>query len=482
MSELTLAIDQSTQGTKILLVRQDGTIAYKITKNHQQIINPQGWISHDLTEIAANLKFLIRKALSHAGDAAIKAVTISNQRETAAAWSRRTSAPLALAIVWQDNRTTKVTEQPNIKKREKIIKYKTGLPLSPYFTASKFNWLQTYEPAVQTALSTGDLCLGTIDSWLLYLLSEGTYKTEPSNACRTQLMNIETCEWDPELCEIFGINPKNLPTIVDSDSNFGTTTLFGTLEKPIPITSILGDSQSALLAENCLHPGEIKVTFGTGSSIMMNTGQKLLRTKNGLNTSVAWKRKGKTTYALEGNVNYSGALISWLKDRLKLINDPAETDEMAQAASKNDTTFLIPAFSGMAAPYNKPELKAALVGMTPLTGRNEIVCAALDAIIYQINDIISLMCQVFTDSKLTLHVDGGMIANQYLMQRLADIVQCKVLISPIQELSGVGTSLNGMNNQTLTLSVSKTYKPCLDKIQSQNQVKIWANNIKQLTK
>lgn len=482
MTELTLAIDQSTQGTKILLVKPNGTIAYKTTAGHKQIISSNGWISHDLTEITKNLKTLLCMALKHTGGNKITAVAISNQRETAAAWSRTTAQPLALAVVWQDNRAVKITNNP-IKQSDALkIKEKTGLPLSPYFSAAKFEWLQTHEPSVSNALDTGDLCLGTIDSWLLYILSDGVYKTEPSNACRTQLMNIETGNWDLELCQLFGINPSNLPTIVDSDSLFGTTDLFGMLATPVPIISMLGDSQAALFAENCLDIGQTKVTFGTGSSVMLNTGEKLIRSNKGLNTSVAWRKKGRTIYALEGNINYSGALVTWLKDNLNIISDPSETDAMAQAAHPNDTTLFIPAFSGMATPYNHPDLRTALIGMSPLTGKNEIVRAGLDAVVYQINDIISLMKQYFPEIEPIVHADGGMIANYYLMQRLADITQRSVYVSTIQELSGVGAALNGKNSQGLTLSPGKIHSPKMDPDTVVKQVSIWKKGIYQLTK
>ncbi|MDN2452163.1 FGGY family carbohydrate kinase [Lactobacillus sp. UCMA15818] len=480
MTELTLAIDQSTQGTKVLLINPDGTIAYKVTKGHRQIISPHGWISHDLIEIKNNLKTLIHTALSHTTDK-IVAVAISNQRETAAAWDKTTAEPLALAVVWQDNRAVSLTESIILKEHAHLIKQKTGLPLSPYFTAAKFEWMQLYEPAVRDALTADNLCFGTIDSWLLYILSGGIYKTEPSNACRTLLMNLDTGNWDPELCTLFGININNLPQIVDSDSIFGETTLFGELSTPIPIISILGDSQAALFAENCLQAGQIKITFGTGSSIMMNTGEKQIHI-DGLNTSIAWRKNKKTTYALEGNVNYSGSLITWLKNNLNIINDPSETNAMAEAANPNDTTFLIPAFSGMAAPYNYPQLKAALVGMSQLTGRNEIVRAALNAVIYQINDVMNLMYQASAKISSTVHVDGGMIANRYLMQQLANISQQSVLISSIQELSGVGAAMSGKNNHGLTFPPEKIYTANIHQQDATKQVKLWTSNIKQLIK
>ena len=457
---LTLAIDQSTQGTKVLLVNPDGTIAYKTVKAHRQIVSESGWISHDLNEIAANLKVLIHASLAHTNGQSITGVAISNQRETAAAWRKTTGQPLALAIVWQDNRAAALVQALSTKSAATQVKEITGLALSPYFTAAKYAWLLKHEPAVQSAAAQGDLCFGTIDSWLIAQLTGGHHLTEPSNACRTQLMNLATNDWDPAMCALFGIDVSWLPQIIDSNGQFGTTDLFGELATPIPIISVLGDSQAALFAENCLAPGQFKVTFGTGSSVMLSTGSQLITTPT-LNTSVAWRRNGQTTYALEGNVNYSGAIISWLKNNLHLIADPVETDAMATAANPADTTMLIPAFSGLAAPYNEPNLKAALIEMTALTGRNEVVRAGLNAIVAQITDITQLLTQFFPGIKPPIHVDGGMIANTYLMQRLADIVQLPVAVSPIQELSGVGAAMNGTGDSGVNLAAQQTYQPTM---------------------
>ncbi len=477
---LTLAIDQSTQGTKVLLVRSDGTIAYKTTKKHRQIISDQGWISHDLDEIEANLKALITQALSQLQGETLTGVAISNQRETAAAWTRSTGKPLDLAIVWQDNRAIDLVDALCNHPAFNNIKQTTGLALSPYFSAAKWAWIIQRNDAVEKAQQLGDLCLGTMDSWLVFKLTHGAeFKTEPSNACRTQLMNINTGSWDNQLCQAFGLHPDSLPQICDSNAQFGFTDLFGALQTPIPIISILGDSQAALFAEHCLQAGQYKITFGTGSSIMVNTGTKLIQAPN-LNTSIAWRRNGQTTYVLEGNVNYSGALITWLKDHLHLIDSPAETDAMAQAANPRDTTMLIPAFSGMAAPYNRPHLKAAFLGMTMLTGANEIVRAGLDAVVYQITDIINLLATYSPKMVPVAHVDGGMIANHYLMQRLADLTQQTVAVSGIQELSGVGAALNGGKDHFSPLPIPNQYQPKISVESSVNQINRWTSQIKQL--
>ncbi|KRN28572.1 glycerol kinase [Lactobacillus selangorensis] len=479
MVPLTLAIDQSTQGTKVMLVESNGTIRFKTSRSHRQLISDAGWISHDLNEVENNLNELIRTALDHRQDGCIQSVAITNQRETAACWSRSTGQPLAPAIVWQDNRAEKLTDELAQHKLAADIQTRTGLALSPYFTAAKFDWLLQNVPAVQQAHKQDDLCFGTIDSWLVFILTNGqAFKTEPSNACRTQLMDLDSCEWDADLCKFFGVPMAALPTIVDSDSSFGMTNLFGLLSEPVPITSVLGDSQAALYAEGCRQAGQLKVTFGTGSSIMLNTGDQQIANIDGLNTSIAWRKQGRTTYVLEGNVNYSGAIVSWLKNNLHLIDDPAVTDEMAQQASPADTTMLIPAFSGMAAPYNLPAMKAILSGMTMLTGRNEIVRAGLNAVAYQIADILRLMRKAFPTLEL-VHADGGMIKNHYLMQRLSDMTQQKIAVSSVQELSGVGTALNGMPVESLPHFEQTLYEAKMPIKQAQQQIAAWQTQIAQ---
>lgn len=483
MDTLTLSIDQSTQSTKVFLINSAGKITYKVSQGHQQIVNEKGWISHDLGEIENNLKTLIHSAVQNRNGLSISGVTITNQRESAAAWRKSTGQPLGLSIVWQDNRAEKITSQMTDQPITESIKEKTGLSLSPYFTAAKYSWMLQNREQVKLADKEHDLCLGTMDSWVLYKLTDGSsFKTEPSNASRTQLMNIHTGDWDPTLLQQFGIDRAALPKICDSDSIFGGTDLFGELSQKVPITSILGDSQAALYAEQCTKTGDFKVTFGTGSSIVLNTGLECVNSNLGLNTSIAWRKKHQTTYILEGNINYSGAIVTWLKNNLHLITTPSETDSMAQSANPNDTTILVPAFTGMAAPYNHPSLKANLSGMTILTGRNEIVRAALNAVAYQISDIIHLMQRSFTPMNKTINVDGGMISNTYLMQRLSNIAQLEVAVAKVSELSALGTALNGDASPNYKKEVSTRYLPQISSLDANELIHSWSTEIEQLIK
>ena len=284
-----LAIDQSTQGTKAILFDHQKQIFWKTALSHKQLVNNQGWFSHDLDEIKNNLKKLFKSALEQVSADQIEGLAITNQRESAAAWSKRTGEPLCNTIVWQDNRAQKLIKRISYKELQEEVKNLTGLALSPYFTGAKWGWMLLNEPRVIQANQNNDLCLGTMDSWLIYQLTNGkSFKTEPSNACRTQLMNIHTGQWDEKLSEIFGVDLNRLPQIVDSNAHFGNTDLFGLLPHPIPILSVLGDSQAALYAHGCFNAGDFKVTFGTGSSVMLNIGNKLPKDiNNKLNTSIA---------------------------------------------------------------------------------------------------------------------------------------------------------------------------------------------------
>ncbi|GAJ27117.1 glycerol kinase [Liquorilactobacillus sucicola DSM 21376 = JCM 15457] len=485
MSQYVLVIDQSTQATKLLLLTRQGQIKYRASLGHRQIIDENGWISHSLTEIKSNINLLVKKMLQKISAKTITAVAITNQRETAAAWSKSTGEQLENAVVWQCSRAKEIVEQLAVKRGFKEeVKKKTGLPLSAYFTAAKFSWLLKKSANVKTHLVNDDLCIGTIDSWLLYQLTAGrSFKTESSNASRTQLLNLRTQQWDPELCRKFEVPLGALPEIVDSDSLFGMTDFGGLLPQPIPIRSMLGDSQAALLAHDCQKTGALKATFGTGSSVMLSLGETLhFSAASPLNASVGWRRKGKTTYVLEGNINYTGAIVSWMQHDLRLITDPKETASAAYAANKNDRTILLPAFSGMGTLYANLKCKAAFFNMKRITGRSELIRAALNTVAYQINDVILQFQKEGIELQNVLHVDGGMIDNYYLMQFLSNLTQKEVVLAPLKELSAWGTALNSgfftadtFRRQTM----SHSYIPQISGVESQQLVRGW-NEVIQL--
>lgn len=435
-----IGIDQSTQGTKALLYDEQGRLVKRTDREHRQIINEKGWISHDPEEIYRNIIEAVSELTDGIRKDKVIGVGISNQRETSLAWERKTGTPVGNAVVWQCARAAGLCERIRKTGCEEMIRKRTGLTLSPYFPASKIAWLlETY--AVKDRADRGEICHGTMDSWILYKLTGGTsYKTDYSNASRTQLFNIFELKWDEEICRIFGIRPENMAEVCDSDSDFGETDFEGVLPHPVPIHAVLGDSHGALFGQGCVNPGMVKATYGTGSSIMMNIGQIPVLSSRGLVTSLAWKLNGKTEYVLEGNLNYTGAVITWLKDDLGLISSPAETEELAEKAVKDDNLYLVPAFSGLGAPYWDSRAQASITGMTRATGKAEITRAALECIAYQITDVLEAMGGDAGVQAEELRVDGGPTRNRYLMQFQSDISSLNIRVPDMEELSGTGAA------------------------------------------
>ncbi len=346
MKSYILGIDQSTQGTKVLLFDDAGTICHKATKSHRQYIDEKGWVEHDPDEIWCNLKDLIRDMLEAADidGRDIKAVGISNQRETAMAWNRQTGRPVHRAIVWQCARGAAICEELRRKGFDSLIKNTTGLPLSPYFSAAKLAWILRHVEGTKALMAEGNLCMGTMDSWLVYCMTKGqVFRTDFSNASRTQLFDIGRLTWSQDVCRAFGIEPSALPEVTDSNGLYGKTDFDGILPEAIPIHAVFGDSHAALFGQACHRPGMAKATYGTGSSVMMNIGDKPVYSQHGLVTSLAWSLSGKATYVLEGNINYTGAAITWLKDDLQLIQSPEETMNLAKAANPKDRSYFVPA-------------------------------------------------------------------------------------------------------------------------------------------
>lgn len=427
-----LAIDQSTQGTKGILFDAEGQLICRRDIAHEQIVNEKGWVSHDLDEIYRNTLQVVQDVVTEAGIAKeeIACLGISNQRETSAAWDRKTN-----------------------------------------------------EPEVARAKQENRLCLGTIDSWLVFKLTKGeAFATDVSNASRTQLFNITDLKWDEEICGWFSVDAKTLPEVRDSNAFYGKTDFEGFFAEPIPILGVIGDSQGALYGQNCREKGLVKATYGTGSSVMMHAGDKPIVLDNGMVTSIAWGMDGKVSYVLEGNINYAGATVSWLKDNLGIITSAGETEAMAFAANPTDETYLIPAFSGLGAPYWKVDAKAMLYGMSRTTGKNEIVCAALESIAYQIADIVEEMQYDKGISKSVLRVDGGATENAYLMQFQSDILQKKVEVSACQEASAYGAALLSgekaeiYDDKVLSdLRACQVYEPKMPESKRQEKWQGWRN-------
>lgn len=437
-----IGIDQSTQGTKVLLFDGDGKILYRADRSHRQIINDAGWVSHDMDEVYANLIDGVREVMEKTGVPAdqIAAVGISNQRETTVAWDGD-GRPLAKAIVWQCGRAAEITERlsrehPDAPERIRSI---SGLPLSPFFPAAKMSWLLQRESAVRE--KRGELHLGTVDSYLVYRLTGGkTFATDASNASRTQLFDLHTLSWSEELCDLFGVPMECLPTVCDSNERYGLTDFEGTLPLAVPILGVLGDSHAALFGQGCHRKGMMKTTFGTGSSMMLHAGDEFVESSHGLATSLAWGMNGKVSYVLEGNINYTGAVISWLKNDLGLIGSPSEVEPLIAQANPKDATVLVPAFTGLGAPYWDNEARAAFLYMSRTTKKPELVKAATESISHQIADVLEAMEQDFGQKITELRADGGPTRNRYLMQFTADMTDTRVAASTTEELSAIGAA------------------------------------------
>ena len=489
MKKYVLSVDQSTQGTKALIFDPEGKILARADLPHRQMVNEKGWVEHDPEEIWQNTLLVIRQATEKAGigKEELAVMGISNQRETSLCWNRRTGKPVCNAVVWQCARGAGICAELEEQGWAETVKKKTGLPLSPYFPAAKLAWILRYTEGAKSAAARGELCAGTIDSWLVYRLTRGQrHQTDYSNASRTQLFDITALKWDEELLGIFGIDPSCMPAVTDSDGDFGETDLDGWLETPIPIRGVLGDSHGALFGQGCLRPGMIKATYGTGSSVMMNIGGEPIFSDTGVVTSLAWKILGKVQYVLEGNINYTGAVITWLVRDVKLIDDPGETDALAKAANPGDTSYLVPAFTGLGAPYWNSGARAILCGMSRTTGRNEIVRAALDCIAYQITDIVRAMAEGSGTPVTELRVDGGPTRNGYLMQFQSDLLGIPVKIPEAEELSGIGAAYAaglaaGIWDPSVFDRMSRReYAPAMDEKEREERIRGWQDAVRMI--
>lgn len=490
MSKYILGIDQSTQGTKAMLFDESGHIVTRKDLPHEQIIDERGWVEHNPNEILDNVYSLVKSLKSELkSDDKLLGLGISNQRETALAWNKITGEPVYNAIVWQCARGAAICD--SISDKAKEVQNRTGLQLSPYFSAAKLAWiLQNVDEAKELA-EDGNLCCGTMDSWLIYKLSkDNAFKTDFSNASRTQLFNISKLEWDEDICNWFGIPKACLAKVCDSNALYAYTDFNGILDEEIPIHGVLGDSHGALYGQGCLVSGTAKVTYGTGSSVMMNVGDKPVFSDKGIVSSLAWSMDGKAEYVLEGNINYTGAVITWLQKDLKLIESAKETAELALAANKSDKTYLVPAFTGLGAPYWDSKATASIVGMTRTTGKNEIVKAALDCIAYQITDIVKLMHEESGIKLQEIRVDGGPTKNDYLMQFQSDALQIPVQVPNAEEFSAMGPAfaagiaLGLYSKETIFKCVERNaYEPKKNVLKADEEYAGWKNAVaKVLTK
>ncbi len=444
---LILAIDQSTSATKAILFDARGNVLDKASRNHRQIYPQPGWVEHDAEEIWKNVLAVIGEIAKHnrAQLAKLAALSITNQRETVLVFDCKTGKPLHHALVWQDRRGDAICAKLLKQGRGPGGLHKTGLKIDTYFSASKVRWLIENKPAIAAKLKSGDAVIGTIDTYLVHRLTGGkVFATDFTNASRTLMFDIGKLKWDAQLCQLFKVPAGALPEVRESAAQFGTTDASGLLPKQIPIVGVMGDSQASLFAQRCYQTGTAKATFGTGTSVLLNIGDKMRVSEKGAVTALAWVWRGKPTYAFEGIINFSAATIEWLKNQLGLIHDAGEVEKLALSVADNGGVYFVPAFAGLSAPHWSPEARAAVVGMSAHTNKAHLVRAAQEAIAYQIRDVLDMMRADAKVGLKSLHCDGGPTKNNFIMQFTADLTRTELKVSDVAESSALGVAMQGM--------------------------------------
>ncbi|MGH9377575.1 MAG: glycerol kinase GlpK [Terriglobia bacterium] len=435
-----LALDQGTTSSRALLFDRAGAVVASASREFKQYYPQPAWVEHDAREIWASQREVAEQVVRDAGAATeeIAAIGITNQRETIVLWDRKTSEPLYHAIVWQCRRTAGECARIKSEAFGQTLREKTGLVVDAYFSATKIAWLLENVPHARARAERGELACGTIDSWLIWNLTQGkTHVTDVSNASRTLLFNIHTLKWDEEILRYFRIPASLLPAIKPSSAVLGETSFLG---RPIPIAGIAGDQQASLFGHGCLTPGSVKNTYGTGCFLLMNTGSRVPHSETGLISTVAWQRGGTTNYALEGSIFIAGASIQWLRDELKIIEDAADTQSMAQAVPDTGGVYFVPAFVGLGAPYWDAYARGTIVGLTRGTGRNHIARAALESMAYQTRDVVECMVRDSGMRPGALRVDGGATRNDFLCQFQADILGMPVERARVTETTALGAA------------------------------------------
>ena len=491
MPAFILAIDQGTTGTTALLVDRELAVKGKETVDFPQHYPKPSWVEHDLEEIWSSVLHAIDRLLNKTGVSPkdVSAIGITNQRETTALWLRdEQGTPVGKAIVWQDRRTADFCATLKSKGLEKKIQKRTGLLLDPYFSATKIHWRFKNDSGLNALARSGKLCFGTIDSYLLYRMS-GEHKTDVSNASRTLLMDLKTCEWDEDLLKLFKVPQNILPEICPSAVLYGKTKNFGSLPDGIPITGIAGDQQAALFGQACFEKGSAKCTYGTGAFALVNTGTTPVFSKHGMLTTVSWKLKDKVTYGLEGSAFIAGAAVQWLKEGLGLLSASQEVEELALSASDSAGVLFVPALSGMGAPHWIPGATGLLTGLTRGTSPAHIARATLEGVAFQVNELLAAM-KMDSQRKLSpLKVDGGASENSFLMQFQADLSEVPVIRSQVIETTALGAALQAglgigfwsdLEEITKKWKTDKTFKPQMSAKERKEKIQKWDKAIKAL--
>ncbi|SMC78606.1 glycerol kinase GlpK [Chryseobacterium sp. YR221] len=482
--KLILALDQGTTSSRAILFNHSGEIKYVAQKDFRQIFPTPGWVEHDPNEIWSSQISVAAETIAKAGISGLEvaAIGITNQRETTIVWDKETGEPIYNAIVWQDRRTSKYCDELKEQGHAEVIKEKTGLVLDAYFSATKLKWILDNVEGARAKAEAGELCFGTVDTWLVWKLTRGKmFITDVSNASRTMLLNIHTLEWDNDLLELFNIPRAILPEVKQSSEIYGetATTLFST---KIPIAGIAGDQQAALFGQMCITPGMVKNTYGTGCFLLMNTGKEAVSSKNNLLTTVAWKINGEVNYALEGSVFVGGAAIQWLRDGLKIIRSSEEVNELAASVPDNGGVYFVPALTGLGAPHWDQYARGTIAGITRGTTDGHIARATLEGIAFQVYDIVKSMEADSGRASLELRVDGGASASDLLMQIQSDLFGFKITRPQTLETTALGAAylaglavgywkdIDEIQSQWI---VDKDFHPQLDKESVDKMIHLW---------
>ena len=486
-----LAIDQGTSSSRAMLFDRRGRPLAQAQREFEQHFPQSGWVEHDPEDIWRDTVAVAKQALAEAGLGAgeVASIGIANQRETTLIWDRATGQAIHKAIVWQDRRTAALCDRLKDEGHEPAIQAKTGLLLDAYFSASKIAWLLDNVAGARARAERGELAFGTIDCFLLWRLTGGSvHATDATNASRTMIFDIQRQAWDPELLTLFDIPAAILPEVRDSDAAFGATPaeMFGA---PIPIHGVAGDQQAAAIGQACFEAGMVKSTYGTGCFALMNTGPEAVASRNRLLTTIAYRLSGATTYALEGSIFIAGAAVQWLRDGLKVIASAAETEALAEAADPGQAVYLVPAFTGLGAPYWDPHARGAIFGLTRSSGPAELARAALEAVCYQTRDLLRAMEADGAAAVETLRVDGGMVANDWLLQRLADTLGVAVERPVVVETTALGAAclaglengfFDGLHGFAQTWQCAGRFEPGMSADQRETRYAGWLDAVKRV--
>lgn len=489
MKKYIMALDAGTTSNRCILFNEKGEMCSVAQREFHQHFPKPGWVEHDADEIWASMLGVAVEAMSMIGAAAenIAAIGITNQRETAIVWDKNTGEPVYHAIVWQCRRTARYCDLLKERGLTDSFRKKTGLVIDAYFSATKIRWILDHVPGARERAEWGELLFGTVETWLIWKLTKGAvHVTDYSNASRTMLFNINTLEWDRDILEVLDIPESMLPEVKPSSCVYGCTdpSFFG---EPIPIAGAAGDQQSALFGQTCFHPGEAKNTYGTGCFLLMNTGERPVFSENGLVTTIAWGIDGKVTYALEGSIFVAGAAIQWLRDEMRLIDSSEDSEYMAKKVSDTNGCYVVPAFTGLGAPYWDQYARGTIVGITRGVNKYHIIRATLESIAYQVNDVLVAM---EADSGIRLEAlkaDGGASANDFLMQTQADIIGAPVNRPRCVETTAMGAAYlaglavgywSGPEDIRKNWAVDRTFEPAISGEERAGKLKGWKKAVK----